>query len=66
LPELSIQDDFMVTIQGQPIPPHTVAVNKHDRHVLDVDIETAWEEMGLKSGWANEVEVKAYFSLEKK
>ncbi|KAK3309920.1 glycoside hydrolase family 36 protein [Chaetomium strumarium] len=66
LPELSIQDDFMVTIQGQPIPPHTVAANKHDNHVLDVDIETAWKEMGLKSGWANEVEVKVYFTLEKK
>jgi hypothetical protein len=51
----------MVTIQGQPIPPHTVSVNKQDKHVLDVDIETAWNELGLKSGWANEVEVKVYF-----
>ena len=65
LPELSIQDDFMVTIQGQPIPPHTVSVNKQDKHILDVDIETAWNELGLKSGWANEVEVKVYFGLEK-
>jgi hypothetical protein len=56
----------MVTIQGQPIPPHTVTVNKQDRHVLDVDVETAWTEMGLESGWANEVEVKVYFALEKK
>ncbi|KAK4241548.1 glycoside hydrolase [Achaetomium macrosporum] len=66
LPELSIEDDFMVTIQGQPIPPRTVTVNKGDKHVLDVDIETAWKEMGLQSGWANEVEVKVYFALEKK
>jgi hypothetical protein len=66
LPELSIQDDFMVTIQGQPIPPYTVAVNKDDVHVLDVDIEAAWNELGLDSGWANEVEVKVYFELEKK
>ena len=65
LPELSVQDDFLVTIQGQPIPPHTVSVNRQDKHVLDVDIETAWTEMGLKSGWANEVEVKVYFALEK-
>lgn len=56
----------MVTIQGQPIPPHTVAVNRNDEHVLDVDIEAAWNEMGLKSGWANEVQVKVYFALEKK
>jgi hypothetical protein len=55
----------MVTIQGQPVPPHTVAVSKQDERVLDVDIETAWNEMGLESGWANEVEVKVYFALEK-
>lgn len=54
----------MVTIQGQPIPPHTVAVNGADDHVLNIDIEAAWKEMGLDSGWANEVEVKAYFGLE--
>lgn len=66
LPELSIEDDFMVTILGQPIPAHTVSVNKDDKHVLNVDVETAWKEMGLKSGWANEVEVKVYFRLERK
>ncbi|KAK3987768.1 putative galactinol--sucrose galactosyltransferase 6 [Cladorrhinum sp. PSN332] len=66
LPDLSIMDEFMVTIQGSPLPPHTVSVNEKDDHVLDVDIETAWEEMGLESGWANEVEVKVYFAMEKK
>lgn len=53
----------MVTIQGQPIPPHTVSVSKADGHVLEVDLETAWKEMDLDSGWANEVEVKIYFPL---
>ncbi|KAK4231167.1 raffinose synthase Sip1 [Podospora fimiseda] len=66
LPELSIMDDFMVTIQGNPLPPHTVSVNEKDEHVFDVDIETAWNELGLESGWANEVEVKLYFTMEKK
>ncbi|KHE89986.1 glycoside hydrolase family 36 protein [Neurospora crassa] len=65
LPELSIQDEFMVTIQGQPIPPHTVTVNRMDSHVLDIDIESAWKEMGLEAGWSNEVEVKVYLTLEK-
>lgn len=55
----------MATIQGQPIPPHTVSVNKADNHVLDIDCETAWKEMGLEAGWSNEVEVKVYFTLEK-
>ncbi|KAK3300541.1 glycoside hydrolase superfamily [Chaetomium fimeti] len=66
LPELSIDDDFMVTIQGLPIPPHTASVSKQDEHVLEADIEAAWNEMGLASGWANEVQVKVYFALEKR
>jgi hypothetical protein len=59
-------DDFMVTILGQPIPAHTVSVNAHDAHVLDVDIEAAWTEMGLRPGWSNEVVAKVYFPLVKK
>lgn len=54
----------MATIQGQPIPPHTVIVSKTSSHVLEIDIETAWKEMGLDAGWSNEVEVKVYFTLE--
>ncbi|KAK3335977.1 glycoside hydrolase superfamily [Cercophora scortea] len=57
LPKLSI-GDLMVTIRGQAIPFHTGSVSKTDQHVLEIDIETAWNEMGLESGWANEVEVK--------
>lgn len=55
----------MVTIQGQPIPPHTVTKSTVDQQVLDVDVETAWKEMELEAGWSNEVEVKVYFSIEK-
>jgi len=54
----------MVTIQGKPIPPRTVSVSKADPRVLEIDVETAWSEMGLEAGWANEVEVKLYFTLE--
>jgi hypothetical protein len=61
---MSIERDFMITIQNQPIPLHTVTVNKQDGHVLAVDVETAWKEMDLSSGWINEVEVKIYFDVE--
>jgi hypothetical protein len=61
LPELSIEGNFMVTIQGQAVPPKTVSISKVEERVLEVDIETAWKEMGLDSGWANEVAVKIYF-----
>ncbi|KAI1136070.1 glycoside hydrolase family 36 protein [Hypoxylon sp. FL0543] len=64
LPTMSIERDFMVTILGQPIPPHTVTVNAMDDHVLNIDVETAWKELGLESGWSNEVEVKLYFDVE--
>jgi hypothetical protein len=63
LPDLTVDDDFMVLILGQPIPPETVSISKTDPHVLEVDIESAWKKMGLK-GYANEVEVKLYFALE--
>ena len=59
---MTIGGDFMVTIRDQPIPPHTVSVSTSDSHVLEVDIGKAWEEMGLKSGWSNDIEVKVYFS----
>ncbi|KAI1855650.1 hypothetical protein JX266_000515 [Neoarthrinium moseri] len=64
LPQMTIEDDFLVTIQGQTIPPHTVSINQADKHVLEIDVERAWNEMGLKAGWSNEVEVKAYFTIE--
>lgn len=64
LPDLTIEGDFMVTIQGRPIPPKTVSISKADRHVVEVDIEAAWNEMGLEAGWANEVEVKFYVTIE--
>ena len=62
LPLMSINDDFMITIQGQPIPVETVRVSEHDEHVLEVDVERAWKEMKLQSGWSNEVETKVYFN----
>jgi hypothetical protein len=64
LPDLTIEDDFMVTIQGKPIPPATVSISVQDPHVVEIDIEAAWTEMKLDAGWANEVEVKLHFTLE--
>ncbi|KAB5549909.1 raffinose synthase Sip1 [Coniochaeta sp. 2T2.1] len=64
LPDLTVEEDFMVTIQGKPIPPKTVSISKQDLYVVEVDIETAWNEMKLEAGWANEVEVKLYFNVE--
>lgn len=65
LPRMDVKNDFMVTIQGQVIPPHTVAVSKTAAEVLEIDVETAWKEMGLNAGWGNEVEVKVYCTIDK-
>lgn len=48
----------MISIQDRPIPLHSVKVSNDDEHVLEVDVENAWEEMMLQSGWVDEVEVK--------
>jgi hypothetical protein len=64
LPDMSIEDNFMATIQGLPIPPHTVSLCAHDKHVLEIDVEAAWAEMALKPGYSNEAEVNLYFGLD--
>lgn len=59
---MSIDDDFLITIQEDPIPRHVVRISENSENVLEVDLETAWKEMKLVSGWNNELEVKIYFS----
>lgn len=54
----SLGDHLLITILGQVIPFDAVSVNKDSEFVLQVDIETAWKELDLQSGWSNEVQVK--------
>lgn len=58
----SFASEMLVTIQGKVIPEHTVSVSKSDPKVLEIDLATAWEEMGLESGWSNEVGVKIFIN----
>lgn len=62
LPSMTIEGDFLVTIQEKPIPAHTVTISKADDHVVEIDLGTAWQEMELESRWSNQIEVKVYFS----
>lgn len=64
LAKMDIEEDFMATINGQVIPPHTVSVSETSAEVLEVDLEKAWEELQLKPGWSNAVELKLYFKIE--
>ncbi|XMA11985.1 hypothetical protein WAI453_004776 [Rhynchosporium graminicola] len=62
LPTLSWKDNTLIAIEGKVIPLHTVTASEVDKHVLEIDIETAWEEMDVQAGWSNEVEVKIYIN----
>ncbi|OAA44532.1 raffinose synthase Sip1 [Beauveria brongniartii RCEF 3172] len=57
LPDMTIDDNFMVTIFGHPVPRDTVRISRNADTVLEVDVQTAWKELGLDSGWSNELEV---------
>ena len=59
LAKRSIEDDFLITILGKIIPFHTVK-SQAANCVLEVDVERAWKEMDLDSGWSNEVAVEIF------
>ena len=56
LHEKSVADDVLVMISEKVVPVHTVNIAEQ-APVLEVDVEAAWEEMGLVAGWSNEVRV---------
>ena len=58
---MTIDGDFMVTIQDKPVPRGRVSVSRRAECVLEVDVATAWDEMGLGSGRGDEVEVTVDF-----
>lgn len=60
---MTIEGDLMVTLQDQAVPVHTVSISKGDSRVLEVDIETAWKELGLKSEKGDQVEVRVLFNV---
>ncbi|KAK2766672.1 hypothetical protein FQN54_005985 [Arachnomyces sp. PD_36] len=65
LGQKTVDENFMVTLMGKAVPPHTV--RKADQggnteRVLEIDVLTAWREMGLSSGWNNEVSIQMFMS----
>jgi hypothetical protein len=62
LPSISWEHAMMITILGKVIPVGVIKVSEVDEHVLEIDVERAWKELDLESGWSNEVEVKAYIN----
>jgi len=58
----SIESGFLVTILGKVIPRHTVLISAANPKVLEIDVERAWTEMELDSGWGNEVTVRVFLT----
>jgi len=59
LGERTIEDDFMIIILGKVIPVQTVTIQGANS-VLEIDVERAWKEMKLDSGWSNEVSLEIF------
>ncbi|RFU32576.1 hypothetical protein B7463_g3764, partial [Scytalidium lignicola] len=62
LPTIDFKEHILITILGQVVPTHTVSVSKTDEHLLEIDAETAWKELGLDSRWSNELEIKVFIN----
>ncbi|KAH6609328.1 glycoside hydrolase family 36 protein [Trichoderma cornu-damae] len=62
LPDMTLKEDFIVTLQDQAVPVETMRVSQGDHRVLEVDIEKAWKDMKLEPGLVDEVEVKVSFA----
>lgn len=62
LPSRSIANSFMVMISGRAIPRETVwkEGDDADARILAIDVLAAWNAMGLKPGWSNEVSVQVF------
>ncbi|KAL8661005.1 MAG: hypothetical protein Q9202_005985 [Teloschistes flavicans] len=50
-------EHVMVLIKERAVPVETVSVSGQDKRVLEIDVEKAWEGLGVQPGWGNEVEV---------
>lgn len=59
LADRTVEETILITILGKGIPRHTVSSDVSNL-VLKVDIERAWNEMGLQGGWSNEVPMEIF------
>jgi hypothetical protein len=56
----SIENDFMATMFGKPIPLHCVKKSLDYEDVLEIDTEKAWAESDQRANWSNEVHVELF------
>ena len=61
---LSVEDNFLVVMRNEAVPKEYVTINK-DSPVLEIDIEHAWQDLGLQPGYGNEIDVEIMMSFSK-
>ena len=60
LQSFSIRDHFIILIYNRAIPIDTVSISKTSTSILEIDVQRAWNEMGLNRGWSNELSVDVF------
>lgn len=70
--KITVDDDLLVLMKGLVIPKERVKIETEgldggaegkegaEVGVIEIDVEGAWNDMGLESGWNNEVGVEMY------
>lgn len=68
LDQRTVLDDFMVTMDGNPISvecvtkSNSIVTTSGKGGVLEIDVTKAWKDSGKEAGWSNEVEVEIFVS----
>lgn len=62
LDNVDLEQDTFVLLEGKPMPFACIGRSKADPLVLEVDIETAWKQMKLDSGYSNQVDAEIFLS----
>jgi hypothetical protein len=53
-----MENDFMATLFGRPIPIEYVKVNATCPNVLEIDVAKVWKDSKANPGWSNEVAIQ--------
>lgn len=59
---IDLLEDTFVLIEGKPAPFECVSKSTESANVLEIDVEAAWKQMGLSSGYSNQADVEVFLS----
>jgi hypothetical protein len=62
LQSLSIENQMIAMIGRNVIPAHTVSKSATIPNLLEIDVETAWNELQVPGGYSNELDLEVFIS----